>query len=49
MLTTFEQVIAATRQEPVRTVAVAVAEKESVLESERDAVATNMARPLQFS
>lgn len=48
MLTTFEQVMAATRQEPVRTVAVAVAEKESVLESVRDAVAANIARPLLF-
>lgn len=48
MLTTFEQVLAATQEEPVRTVAVAVAEKESVLESVRDAVAANIARPLLF-
>jgi len=48
MITTFSQVLEKTRQESVRTVAVAVAEQESVLESVRDAMAANIVKPLLF-
>ena len=48
MITTFEQVLEKTRQEPTRTVAVAVAEKECVLESVREAMAAGIAKPLLF-
>jgi phosphate butyryltransferase len=46
MLTNFQQVIEATRQEPVRKVAVAVAQQDAVLEAVRDAIAENIAVPL---
>lgn len=48
MITRFEQIIERTRPEPVRTVAVAVAEQECVLESVRDALAENIAKPVLF-
>lgn len=48
MITTLQQVLDATKQHPVRTIAVAVAEQESVLESVRDALAADIARPLLF-
>lgn len=48
MITTLQQVVDATQDQPVRTLAVAVAEQESVLQSVRDALAANIARPLLF-
>ncbi|MEN6640827.1 MAG: bifunctional enoyl-CoA hydratase/phosphate acetyltransferase [Armatimonadia bacterium] len=48
MITTFEQVLEHTKEHPVRTLAVAVAEQASVLESVRDALAADIARPLLF-
>lgn len=48
MITRFDQIIERTRPEPVRTVAVAVAEQECVLESVRDAMAENIVRPMLF-
>lgn len=48
MLTTLQQVVDATQSQPVRKVAVAVAEQESVLEAVRDALAADIARPLLF-
>lgn len=47
-ITTLQQVVDATKEHPIRTVAVAVAEQESVLESVRDALAGDIARPLLF-
>lgn len=48
MVTNFEQVLEQTKQHPVRTIAVAVAEQASVLESVRDALAADIARPMLF-
>lgn len=48
MFATFAEVLAATRQEPVRRLAVAVAQQESVLESVRDAMAQEIAQPVLF-
>ncbi|MGE5530649.1 MAG: bifunctional enoyl-CoA hydratase/phosphate acetyltransferase [Bacteroidota bacterium] len=48
MITSLQQVIESTKEHPLRTVAVAVAEQESVLESVRDALAAGIARPMLF-
>jgi phosphate butyryltransferase len=48
MITSLQQVLESTKDHPIRTVAVAVAEQESVLESVRDALAADIARPLLF-
>lgn len=48
MVTNFEQVLEQTKRHPVRTIAVAVAEQASVLESVRDALAADIARPMLF-
>jgi phosphate butyryltransferase len=48
MLTSLQQVMDATRDFPTRTVAVAVAEQASVLESVRDAMHAGLATPLLF-
>jgi phosphate butyryltransferase len=48
VITRFEQIVELTRPEPVSTVAVAVAEQECVLESVRDALAENIAKPVLF-
>lgn len=48
MFTTFQQVIEATRQEPVRRLAVAVAQQESVLEAVHDAMTQDIAQPVLF-
>ncbi|MHB8994461.1 MAG: bifunctional enoyl-CoA hydratase/phosphate acetyltransferase [Armatimonadota bacterium] len=48
MITSLQQVLESTREHPIRTVAVAVAEQESVLESVRDALAAGIARPMLF-
>ena len=47
-ITTFAQVVEQTKEHPLRTLAVVVAEQESVLESVRDALAANIARPLLY-
>ena len=47
-ITTLQQVVDATKEHPVVTLAVAVAEQESVLESVRDAIAADIARPVLF-
>lgn len=48
MITSFEQVVAQTKEHPVRTIAVAVAEQASVLESVREALVADIAKPLLF-
>lgn len=47
-ITTLADVVEKTKEHPTRTVAVVVAEQESVLESVRDAMAANIARPLLY-
>lgn len=48
LITSLDQVMELARTEPVRTVAVAVAEQESVLAAVREAVSADLARPLLF-
>jgi phosphate butyryltransferase len=47
-ITTLAEIVEKTRDHPVRTVAVVVAEQEAVLESVRDAIAAEIARPILF-
>lgn len=48
MFTTFEQVVGQTAEHPVRALAVAVAEQDSVLQSVREAMSADIVRPVLF-
>ena len=47
MITSFDQLMSNLRQQPGRTIAVAVAEKEPVLEAVRDACIKNAAQDMK--